>query len=158
MQAAVDKGIPIRVIQTDGKELVVVQRTDLDLTTDKAAKELAIADNRIAQLDLDFDPDVLLGFREEGVDLAQFWNDGELAALLHNEDPLSYDNEQRGKTPTDQLDIFLNATIKQIVLYFQNDEYDDVVGRLHRILNETKLTNHTAVFLRMLEHYEQTAM
>lgn len=82
LQTAVDKGFPIRVVQTDGKELVVVQRTDLDLSKDKAAKELAIADNRIAELDLEWSPDVLQGFADEGIDLAQFWNDDELAALL----------------------------------------------------------------------------
>ena len=38
------------VVKTDGTKLVAVQRTDLDLTTDKAAKELAIADNRAGQV------------------------------------------------------------------------------------------------------------
>jgi DNA modification methylase len=86
LQSAIDKGFPIRVVQTDGKELVVVQRTDLDLSKDKAAKELAIADNRIAELDLTWSPDVLAGFADEGIDLAQFWNDDELAALLGDVD------------------------------------------------------------------------
>lgn len=48
--AALD--FPIRVVQTDGTELVVVQRTDLDLAHDTSAQRLAIADNRIAELDL----------------------------------------------------------------------------------------------------------
>src|SRR5687767_15136053 len=45
LQSASDINLPIRVIETDGKELVVVQRTDLDLN-DPKARELAIADNR----------------------------------------------------------------------------------------------------------------
>ena len=46
--------MPIRVVETDGTELVVVKRTDLSLD-DKAARELALADNRSAQLGLEWD-------------------------------------------------------------------------------------------------------
>lgn len=54
----------IVVVQTTGHELVVVQRTDLDLLdtgeAGRRARELAIADNRIAELDLEWDPEALL--------------------------------------------------------------------------------------------------
>src|SRR5437870_3905527 len=43
LQSASDIDLPIRVVETDGKELVVVQRTDLDLD-DPKTRELAIAD------------------------------------------------------------------------------------------------------------------
>lgn len=49
----------VLVVQSDGTKLIVVQRTDLDLKHDKAAKELAIADNRAAELNLSWDPEVL---------------------------------------------------------------------------------------------------
>src|SRR5687767_10793140 len=46
VEGCVNAGIErVRVVQTDGHELVVVQRTDLDLD-DKAARELALIDNR----------------------------------------------------------------------------------------------------------------
>jgi hypothetical protein len=45
----------VQVVETDGRTLVVVQRTDLDLETDAKAKELAIADNRISEVSLDWD-------------------------------------------------------------------------------------------------------
>ena len=69
------------VVQTTGQQVVVVQRMDLDLSTDVAAKELAIADNRAAQVSLDWDPDVLKGLAED-IDLGSFFTDDELAALL----------------------------------------------------------------------------
>src|SRR5689334_3519334 len=56
---AKELGFKVRIVETDGKELVVVQRLDLDLEHDKAARELAIADNRVAELDLDWDAPVL---------------------------------------------------------------------------------------------------
>ena len=52
-------GIPIQVVETDGHQLVVVQRRDLDLLTDPKARALAIADNRVGELDLDWDEDAL---------------------------------------------------------------------------------------------------
>ena len=83
LEAAADLGLPIRVIETDGTELVVVQRRDLDLLTDKAARELAYADNRIAQLDLDWDTEALLADQADGLDLTGVgFSDDELAALL----------------------------------------------------------------------------
>ena len=67
------------VVQTDGTKLVAVQRTDLDLESDKAAKELAIADNRAGQVDLAWDADVL---KDLDVDLNKFWTSTELESLF----------------------------------------------------------------------------
>src|SRR5271154_1487128 len=69
----------ISVIETDGSSLVAVQRGDLDLKRDKRARELAIADNRVGELDLEWNPEVLASL---DVDLKQFWNENELNALL----------------------------------------------------------------------------
>lgn len=46
-------------VETDGDTLVVVKRTDLDLDKHIKARELAYADNKIAQDNLDWDLDVL---------------------------------------------------------------------------------------------------
>jgi DNA modification methylase len=80
VQAAVAAGMnSIAVIETDGSSLVAVQRADLDLEKDKRARELAIADNRVGELDLEWNPGVLASL---DVDLKQFWNENELNALL----------------------------------------------------------------------------
>jgi transposase len=72
----------IAVIETDGSSLVAVQRADMDLKRDKKARELAIADNRVGELDLEWNLEVLASL---GVDLDQFWNRNELNALLIDE-------------------------------------------------------------------------
>jgi hypothetical protein len=64
------------VIQTDGSQVVIVQRTDLDLTTDPEAKELAIADNRIGELDLEWDIERLAELNTE-IDLSALWDESE---------------------------------------------------------------------------------
>jgi hypothetical protein len=47
------------LVQTDGTQLVVVQRTDLSID-DPKAKGLGVSDNRSSQVGLNWDPDILL--------------------------------------------------------------------------------------------------
>src|SRR5580704_9618041 len=82
VEAAVAAGMKsISIVETDGSSLVAVQRGDLDLKRDKKARELAIADNRVGELDLDWNPEILSTL---DVDLTQFWNENELKALLED--------------------------------------------------------------------------
>ncbi len=79
---AQELGIPVQVIESDGRTLYAIKRTDLDLTTDQAARELGIADNRTSEVGLDWDPEVLQAFMDDGIDLSQFWLEDELAGVL----------------------------------------------------------------------------
>lgn len=81
LESAAEKDFPIRVVQTDGRELVVVQRTDLDLN-DPAARELAIADNRASEVGLLWSPTVLAGMVEQGANLSGMFHPEEMATLL----------------------------------------------------------------------------
>ncbi len=85
LERAAALGLAVRVVETDGKELVVVQRRDLDLDRDKAARELAVADNRVAEVNLDWDPLVLKSLLEEGVDLDAYFTLEELDEVLGEE-------------------------------------------------------------------------
>ena len=84
VQEAVNKGFPARVVHTDGKELIVVQRTDLDLDNDKGgrARQLAYADNRVAEIDLAWDIEQIGADLDAGVDLGAFWRPDELKEML----------------------------------------------------------------------------
>ena len=70
----------VLVVKTDGSQLVAVQRTDLDLA-DKKAKALAIADNRVAEVGLEWDAAVLAEMSKD-VDLSQMFTEDELAELV----------------------------------------------------------------------------
>lgn len=84
LEAAEDLDLPIRVIPTDGRELVVVQRTDLNLETDPRARELAYIDNRASQVGLEWDPAQLDADLKAGVDLSVGWDESELAVALRS--------------------------------------------------------------------------
>lgn len=65
LQAAIDAGlIEARVIETDGHELVVVKRTDIE-SGSKEAVELGIADNRTSEVGLEWNVDELQWAVEE---------------------------------------------------------------------------------------------
>lgn len=59
LEAAADIDLPVRIVETNGSELVVVKRTDLDLysETDRRARQLAYADNKVAEIDLAWKPE-----------------------------------------------------------------------------------------------------
>jgi len=83
LEAAADIGLGIRVVETDGSELVVVQRKDLDLSDDTGpARKLAYFDNQTSSVGLAWDAEVLLADLQSGVDLAAMFKEDELEALL----------------------------------------------------------------------------
>ena len=78
------------VVQSDGTKLVAVQRTDLCIT-DPKARALAIADNRVGELGLEWDPAVMAEFSADGLDLKPFFTDAELADTLGEKEPTPQD-------------------------------------------------------------------
>ena len=81
VEKAAELGIPIRVVTSDGTELVVVQRSDLDLHEGTAARELAYADNRVAEVGLRWSTEQLQRDMLAGLDLSAQFRMQELQAL-----------------------------------------------------------------------------
>lgn len=71
----------VLVVETDGTQLVAVQRTDLDLD-DPEARALAFADNRIAEVDLAWDAAAIAAALNDGVNLDALWKPDEIADML----------------------------------------------------------------------------
>jgi len=83
-EAASDIGLPVRIVQTDGSELVAVQRTDLDLDDyTGTARKLAYYDNRTSSVDLAWDVEQILADVNAGLDLSGLWFEHELDGLLN---------------------------------------------------------------------------
>lgn len=63
-QAAREAGIKkVRIIETDGTELIAVKRTDVTLDSAQG-REMALADNATAKADIEWDPDMIASMRE----------------------------------------------------------------------------------------------
>jgi DNA modification methylase len=75
-------GYGLYLVRTTGRDLVVVQRTDLNHATDDRARRLALADNRTGELNLEWDLDQLRAEMAAGFDLGEFWTPTELEQLF----------------------------------------------------------------------------
>jgi hypothetical protein len=99
LETAAEIGLDdVLVVQTDGTQIVAVQRMDLDLAQDDKARMLAYADNRVGQLDLDFDPEIVAEDIAAGLDLSAFWQDWELTdlgAVVPDFAPVGMDEQPR---------------------------------------------------------------
>lgn len=70
--------------------------------------------------------------------------------LLPKDDKLEMDNEGLTKS----MDSYLEGNIKQIVLFFKNADYDDILSRLGRVQAQVGVDNHTEAFLAILKEWE----
>lgn len=84
LQAALDAGLEdVIEVETDGRSLVVVKRTDWPTVDDARARKYAYYDNRASEVGLDWDADQLLADLDAGLDLSALFHEDELDALLH---------------------------------------------------------------------------
>ena len=96
-EAASDIGLPVRVVETDGTELVAVKRTDLDLDDDTGtARKLAYYDNRASEISLSWDAEQMLADLSAGLDLSAMFKQDELDELLADLQP-----KTTGDTPAE---------------------------------------------------------
>ena len=96
VERAADIGLDdLLIVETDGTKLVAVKRNDLDLEIDSAARELAYADNRVGQLDLDWDAEQILADLEAGVDLEGLFSDIELEDFGWEADVVDVEEQAR---------------------------------------------------------------
>tara|TARA_R100001082_G_scaffold111276_1_gene94660 strand:- start:13365 stop:13877 length:513 start_codon:yes stop_codon:yes gene_type:complete len=96
LDVAADLDIPLRVVQTNGNELVVVQRTDLNIDSPEG-RGLAIADNRANELSLNWDIGVLEDLSMD-VDLTEYWHPEELSNMyedVEKQDEESFEKQQK---------------------------------------------------------------
>ena len=82
LEQAAALGFEIQTVVTDGSKLVVVQRSDIEIDSPKG-RRLAVADNRIGQVSLEWDSDVLAEMlNRDKASLDGLFDDEELAAAL----------------------------------------------------------------------------
>lgn len=111
------------VVETDGTQVIVVKRTDLDLDSPQG-RGLAIADNRVAEVGLEWDMEALEKIGEE-LDLGEFWFDNELPDLELG------GTEVEGEALRDtEIDFNSFEDVIQLVLKYDQDTYEQVIGAL----------------------------
>lgn len=71
------------VVESDGTKPVIVRRTDIESADDPKAQRLGIAANRVAQVDLSWDAEVLAELADSGVELNDLFSADEITELLN---------------------------------------------------------------------------
>ncbi len=90
------------VVRSDGSKPVIHIREDIPTADDPRAKRLGIAANRVAQLNLDWEPELLTQLRDEGDLPDSLFNDAELAEILSQLDkPEGAGGDEFDTTPQD---------------------------------------------------------
>lgn len=116
VSAAATMGMKVRVIETTGDELVAVKRTDIDIDS-KEGRELALADNRTAQINLAWDePNI------------------EAAELQFGLDASDFGLEMTGNEPTaeskGEIDVGTFDTDQTLCIKLTTMQYEAVINRL----------------------------
>ena len=142
------------IVESDGTRPIVVKRTDIPSADDPRAKRLSVAANRVPQLNLDWEPDVLSSILDRGVELPPvLFSEREWSAV--SLPPVQTVTEQRdwGKTPEESYDRYMSNTIRQITLHYELEEYTEIMQRLTEIRTALKLETNTDVVTHLLRNY-----
>ena len=116
VSAAATMGMKVRVIETTGEELVAVKRTDIDLDS-KEGRELALADNRTAQINLAWDePNLEVAALQFGLDASDF------GLELTDNEPTA---ESKG-----EIDVGTFDTNQTLCIKLTTMQYEAVINRL----------------------------
>lgn len=116
VQAAATMGLKVRVIETTGDELVAVKRTDIDIDS-KEGRELALADNRTAQINLAWDePNLEVAALQFGLDASDF------GLEMTDNEPTA---ESKG-----EIDVGTFDTDQTLCIKLTTMQYEAVINRL----------------------------
>lgn len=72
--------------------------------------------------------------------------------LMPKDQKVEMDKDMLAKS----MDSYLDGNIKQIVLYFKSENFDDIMKRLDTVMAKEKLPSHTDAFIKLLDTYENT--
>ena len=70
--------------------------------------------------------------------------------LLPKAPDIQMDNDMLAKS----MDSYIGGNIKQIVLFFKNEEFDGICARLDKVMDHFKVESHTEAFLKLIEFFE----
>jgi hypothetical protein len=139
-------GEKVIIVETDGNTLVAVKRTDLHLG-DPQRDELAFADNRVGQLDLDWDSNALAAMADAGVDLSLYMSTDELADMVKRDTEAMAEMAKESATP---LEVTEPERIP-LSIVLRNSEFK----RWANFKNQIGEVDDRKALLALLQHFER---
>lgn len=148
-QTAMENNLPVNFVESNGRELTVVVRKDLDLNKDVKARKLAYYDNRVAQVDLDWDTSQMLEDVEKGVQLDNMWVDKELENLLNKE--VDLDIPTIRPNPNDDVSEYSPSGIQMLQVILDKDKHKDMMDKLEVIKEKKGIRNTSELVYEIIK-------
>lgn len=146
-QAAIDAGLKtVKVIKTKGDEIIAVQRVDIDLDSPEGRK-FAVADNRAAQLGIEWDPEVLSELTGAGVDLSSYFTTIELDKLC---EALQEELPDDGDVGLDLEDEEVPQGVKQFNLFIAEEIYQQFCDKVDALMTSKGQESATDLIVQLV--------
>lgn len=146
-EAAVKAGLKtVKVIKTTGDEIIAVQRVDIDLDS-PAGRRLAIAENRTAELGLQWDPSILSELTGEGVDISSYFTDVELQSLCKSLEQEMPEDDDLG---VDDDEEEVPQGIKQFNIFISEEIYDDFCEKVDKLIEKSGFDSATDLIVDLV--------
>lgn len=129
-------GDDVLVVHHDGKRPVMMVRDDIPNADTPEARAIALAANRVAQINLDFDPDVILDDIAAGADVGDLWFEHELDIFTGGREAAAVDPraEWQGMPQFEQGDM---TPWKSIYVHFESmDDLQDFARLVEQVITE----------------------
>lgn len=127
------------------KEVYIIKASDF---TEEQKKQFVIKDNSsFGEWDWD-----LLANEWDINDLSD-WGIDIPASYFDDDVEPEFDMDELDK----DLDTYINSKVKQITMYFDNQQYEYALAKLQEIMEERELESNTDVIIALLEEYEPKA-
>lgn len=129
----------------------------MDLT-DAEAHGYYLRDNRTSDLATYDEAQLAADVRaahEAGYGEATGYSGDDLDDLLRSTGELTLTERPYHRDREGFLDRFLNTTVRQLSMHFNNEEYLEVIARLDRVLTVSGVPTHTNALLFLLEFWEK---
>lgn len=136
--------MPVRVVETDGSELVVVKRTDIH-TADEKRKKLALADNATSDTSEWDVPLIKTDWAKEmladwGVELPEVVGDEGLKQILDEADFESLNDVARERTGMRQICFVMQAEQADVVnAYIKQHGKDELIAKIVELCQQQEV-------------------
>lgn len=148
----------IRVVETNGDEIVVVQRMDIDIN-DKKGVEMKILDNTISKHNYLEDVEVADAICEslelDDYVVTSMFSSNDNAFVpgdLNNNDVQNRDKDK--SKLSDRADSYTNNSVRQIVLLFDIETHKKVYDFLQSVAQKYGIDDNSQAMIKIMETYE----
>jgi hypothetical protein len=117
----------VRIIETHGHEIIGVKRMDLDLAKGGAARELAIADNRVGEINLKWKQEEIDALMKTGVDMQSIGFDQEELFELAGDESQRIQEQEATLRPYRKVHFLVSIDVDKI------DNIGDLMDKLRKI-------------------------